>query len=166
MQYVSPIATTLDFLNIFNMSKIIVEHEKYGKVLFDTETQMYDYYPERASTYFYLNNKREVYFNNVTTFLESNFNQAVIPFVCSEIGTKGKRTFCELIDWTNKPMVFFNVEMINSRWTPNKIENFRKHKSYFVIVLKNNMALNDFLILSAISIDEAKRKREMSAHLP
>lgn len=166
MQHVSPIATTLDFLNIFNMSKIIVDHEEYGKVLFDTETQMYDYFPKRASTYFYLNNKREVYFNNVTTFLESDFNQAVIPFVCNEIGTKGRRTFCELIDWTNKQMIFFNVEMINNRWTSNRIENFRKHKCYFVIVVKNNAALNDFIILSTISIDEAKRKREIPLYLP
>jgi hypothetical protein len=148
------------------MAKIIAEHEKFGKVLLDTISYTYEYLPIPAEKYFYLDNKREVFFDTITKFLDSDSQQAVVPFVCSDTGIKGRRTFCELIDWDNRPFKLFNVEMINSRWVNNNIINFRKHTVYFVIIRKNNNAVNDFLVMSAISISAAIKKRDATKAPP
>lgn len=141
------------------MGKIIVEHEIHGKVLFDTETQSYEFIEPSDNTYFNFEGKRELYYKNVTDFLNSDNEQGVVPLTCVATGFKGKRSFCDLVDWENIPLTFFNVEMVDSKWWPNKIDNFIKGISYLVIIRRNKKALNDFTILSSIPIDEAIRRR-------
>ena len=134
------------------MSKIIVEHDVHGKVLFDTETQQYEYYDNSNVEYFSFNGKSERYFKNTIQFLDSNVKIAVIPVVCSNIGSKGRRTYITIIDWINAYYTFYNVEMINSKWVKNNIGNLSKGKCYFIIVARHQEALNDFIILSAMQI--------------
>lgn len=137
------------------MTKKIVNHVEYGPVLLDTVTGEYKYLPIENRTWFTKDNKSSRYFNSVREFNDSDVNLAVVPFVCSMIGHKGRRTFVEVIDWENYNYKFFNVEMINSKWEHNKIQYMRKSDCYFLLLKKNMYALNDMILVSYLQIKKA-----------
>lgn len=142
--------------------KLIVNHETLGKVLFDTETQEYEYVEPLNCTFFTYKGRSEKYFESISDFLESGENIGITPVVCMTNKTKGKRTFIEVIDYINYNYVFFNVEMINSRWVTNYITNMIPGKSYFIILKRNREATNDCILMSSLLIEKGMHNAPLS----
>lgn len=134
------------------MSYFLIEHEKYGKVFFNTDTQEYSYIDEKFTKLFTYKNKTGRFFNNANDFLESSTTIGIVPIVCVDNDRKGRRTFIEVNDKNNYCYKFFNVEMIDSKWVHNKINFIYKHRCYFIIISKNEYAMNDFILLSSLEI--------------
>lgn len=142
--------------------KLIVNHETLGKVLFDTETQEYEYVEPLNCKFFTYKGKSEKYFDNVASFLESNDNIGIVPVLCAANKVKGKRTFIEVIDHANYNYIFFNVEMINSRWVTNYISGMVTNKCYFIILKRNREATNDCILMSSLLIVKGMHNTPLS----
>ena len=134
------------------MAKIPVKHEIYGYVLLDTETQTYEYYENANITMFEYNDKKLPFFESTLEFLSTSINMVVVPMICVKHEAHKRRTLIELIDLNNYTYTFFNVEMIDSRWIANKIDKFVKSKCYFVLLQKDERAMNDCRVLSCMEI--------------
>jgi len=136
------------------MGQWIVDHELYGKVLLDTKTQTYKHLEQNSKQIFNYNGKTCTFYDSINEFIESDSDIAVIPFVC--LGTKAikKRTMSTLLDINNALSDFYNVERINDRWIKNEISKLIKNRCYFCILSKNNLALNDCILLSTLEITE------------
>lgn len=134
------------------MSKVIINHEVFGPVLLDTETQTYEYIEHNNEVMFNKDDKKVAFFNSGLEFINSGINMGVIPMVCVEHKLHKRRTYIELIDINNYTYTFFNVEMIDSRWVENKIDKFIKGRCYFVLLLSDIKAMNDFRLLSQMEI--------------
>lgn len=132
----------------------IVEHEIYGKVLLNTETQTYKHIEQNRNKIFTYSGKQCAFFDSINEFIESDIEIAVVPFVC--LGTKAikKRTMATLLDINNDVCNYYNVELINGRWVRNNISNLFKSKCYFCILSKNNLAINDCILMSVLEITE------------
>lgn len=134
------------------MPKIILEHDIFGPVLYDTIEGTYEYIEPSTSKKFRYNGKKSSYYDNISEFLESNENQAVVPCVCIENKPIKRRTVATVVCYDNNPYSLFNVEMIDSKWKENKIENLQRGKCYFMLVIKDAAAMNDFRLLSTMEI--------------
>jgi len=134
--------------------KRIVDHEQYGPVLFDTTTQTYQYFDHSKYKMFNRNGKQCRYFDDMKDFDESLAKIAIVPLVCTDVKAIKKRTLACFIDHNNRVMNFFNVEMINCRWARNEIFGALKNKCYFAILEKNNLAVNDYLLLSLLELEK------------
>jgi len=134
--------------------KWIVQHELYGPVLLDTDTQSYTHIDYDTVKFFNRNGKQCRYFNNMKEFDESIIKVAVVPLVCTDYKPIKKRTITGFIDHNNRIMNFFNVEMINERWARNEITGASKGKCYFAILEKNQLAVNDYLLLSLLEMEK------------
>ena len=133
------------------MTKKLVEHELFGYVLLDTETQTYECIYKQTVN-FENNGKKTEFFNSTVDFLNSESKMCVIPFICVEHTSHKRRTYVEIIDINNYSYKFFNVELIDSRWIENKISNFIKGRCYFVLLQKDIRAMNDCRLLSCMEI--------------
>ena len=134
------------------MGSYIVEHEVFGKVLFDTSTQQYEYLPIQDYVKFKYKDKSAPFFDSFLEFIESGINIGIVPVVCVESAQKGRRWFVELMDINNYNFKFFNVEMIDSKWRKNKVENVRKNKCYFALMQNDIKAMNDCRLISTMKI--------------
>lgn len=142
--------------------KSIVNHETLGKVLFDTETQEYEYVEPLNYKFFTYKGKTERYFDTVPDFLESTAEIGIVPMTCMVSKAKGKRTLIEAIDHINYNYVFFNMEMINSRWVTNYISGMYAGRSYFVILKRNAGAVNDCILMSSLLIVKGMHNTPLS----
>jgi len=134
------------------MAKIPIKHEIYGYVLLDTETQTYEYYESEYSVMFENDGKKLPFFESTLEFLSTGINMVVVPMICVKHEIVKRRTVVELIDLNNYSYNFFNVEMIDSRWVANKIDKFIKGRCYFVLLQKDEKAMNDCRVLSCMEI--------------
>lgn len=144
------------------MAKIPVQHEIYGYVLLDTETQTYEYYENDYTIMFEYNNKKIPFFESALEFLSTSINMCVVPMICVKAEARKRRTLVELIDFNNYAYTFFNVEIIDSRWVANKVDKFIKSRCYFVLLQKDIKAMNDCRVLSCMEI----KKGEYGKHTP
>jgi len=147
--------STLKIYNI-EMAKIVVEHEKYGKVLLDTETQTYEYCENKSTITFIYKNKSLPYFDSVLDAINSGINMMVVPMVCTESKAHKRRTYVELVDINNYSYNFYNVEMIDSRWVHNKIENIKKGFCFFILLIIDSKSMNDCRVISSMQINKNK----------
>ena len=136
------------------MGEYIVSHELYGKVLLNTETQTFKHIEQNSKQIFNYKGKNCVFFDSISEFRESDYNTAVIPFVCLGTKTIKRRTMSTILDINNEPCDFYNVELINGRWVRNEISKLIKSKCYFCILTKNSVSINDCMILSTLEIIE------------
>lgn len=132
----------------------IVDHEIYGKVLLNTETQTYKHIEQNRGKIFTYNGKQCAFFDSMSEFIDSDADIAVVPFVCLGTKTIKKRTMATLLDINNAPCEYYNVELINGRWVRNEISKLFKSKCYFCILSKNKLAINDCILMSVLEITE------------
>lgn len=145
------------------MAKKIVEHEEFGPVLLDTSTGTYQYFEPQQRTWFIRNGSWVEFFESVPEFLRSKAEIAVVPVVCADAGRvkRGKRLYIDVIDWDNNNYKFYNWEPICKKWVENKSKYIYKGRLYFLLLEKNQYAMNDMLLLSALEI----KKRESTPPL-
>lgn len=132
----------------------IVDHELYGKVLLNTETQTFKHVEQNSKKIFNYKGKNCIFFDSISDFKESDYDIAVIPFVCLGVKAIKRRTMSTLLDINNVPCDFYNVELINGKWVRNEISKLIKSKCYFCILSKNSLAINDCILLSILEITE------------
>lgn len=142
--------------------KWIVDHEIYGKVLFDTGTQKYTYLDYDSIRFFTYNGKSARFFDTILSMIDVNVELAVVPVVCSDAKQIKARTMINVIDIANNNYTFFNVERINEKWVKNNIANVVKSKCYFLMLLKNKDAMNDVILVSTLEIKEGMHTHPFS----
>lgn len=132
--------------------KWIVEHEQYGPVVFDLDTQKYQYVDNENMTFKY-NGKSCRFFYSIHKFNESNLEHAVIPVVCSANKRIKKRMLATLIDIHSNIYDFYNIEY-SGGWYKNNIINLFPGLCYFIIVSRNLRLINNCNIISILKIEE------------
>ena len=123
--------------------KRIVDHEVYGKVILDTDTQTYEYIDHSDFTFI----DAERYFKDAISFDNSSSTIGYIPVVCTAVKQIKKRTLATFLEWNNRILSFYNVEMIEAFWTHNAIEGVAINKCYVILLQKNNLAVNEYILL-------------------
>lgn len=139
--------------HIHKHMKRIVNHEIYGPVIFDTATQSFEHID--YADFKFIDGER--YFENVISFEHSSSRMAIVPLVCVGVKAIKKRTIANFLDWNNRVLNFFNVEMIEEKWTKNSIEGAIVNKCYLAVLQRNELAINDYLLIKLQSIYEIKK---------
>lgn len=136
--------------------KWIIEHEEYGPVVFDTETQKYQYI-DKNTTIFSYNGKSCRFFYSLYEFYDSGIEFGVVPIVCSANKRVKKRSMATVIDIYNNIYDFYNVEYCNG-WVKNQIINLFPGLCYFILVQRNPALINNCSIYSILKIEEGMHK--------
>ena len=131
----------------------VVEHEEYGPVILNTKEQKY-YYIEGGITYFSYNGGNKCrFFNTIEEFYISESKNGVIPIVCTDIKKIKKRTLVTVMDRKNNVYYFYNVELIENNWVRNEIMDMFKGVCYFILINRNEEAINNCILRSKLKIE-------------
>jgi hypothetical protein len=122
------------------MSYWWVEHEQYGKVLFNTATQGFVVLPESRNK-IAMNGKLFDYFESLRDFQTSDKPACVMLLYCKErkeIGRRVKYTFITSFE----SVEFFNVEKISSGWIRHEITECFAGEAYLVYLIREADCMN------------------------
>lgn len=148
------------------MSYSWVEHETYGRVLFNTDTQGFVLLPDTRNK-IVLSGKLFDYFDTLREFIESDKQTAIILFFCSNREVSGKRYKVTLITMSES-FDFWNVEKTTSGWLRHEADRMDKSapitgieicytgSAYLVYLVKESDCLNGVRVKSVKKM-EVKR---------